>query len=200
LVERGVDRRKRLSHAEAAASDRVFESACATADSCRWQPVVSGEAEALVPPFMARILIIAYGNPLRGDDAFGWRVAERLRGSVSSPDIEILTVQQLLPELMEAISQAESVVFVDAAASGTPGELRVRAVLAQAPPRGAFLHHSTPEGLLAGALSLYARTPRACLVSVSGAGFGFSEKLSACVEARLDEAAAAVLRAAAGDS
>ena len=28
---------------------------------------------------MGRVLIIGYGNPLRGDDGFGWHAAERLR-------------------------------------------------------------------------------------------------------------------------
>src|SRR5208283_4534442 len=107
---------------------------------------------------MSRVLIIGYGNPLRGDDGFGWRAATRLLGLVADPEVEVMAVQQLTPELMEPISRAGRVVFIDAAAGGEPGVLREREVAAD-PETQRFTHHSTPGGLLAGAAALFGRAP-----------------------------------------
>src|SRR4029079_16715395 len=77
-----------------------------------------------------RLLIIGYGNRLRGDDAAGYLAAESLRTLLIAPDIEILAVHQLTPELAEPIAVAGRVIFLDAAASGTPGEIVERSVTA----------------------------------------------------------------------
>src|ERR1035438_8523471 len=62
---------------------------------------------------MSRVLILAYGNPLRGDDAFGWRVAERLLELPPDPSVEILRLHQLTPELMDPLSRADLALFID---------------------------------------------------------------------------------------
>jgi hydrogenase maturation protease len=125
----------------------------------------------------ADTLIIGYGNPARADDGFGYRAAERIPGAVA--------VQQLTPELMESIAHADRVIFLDAAAEGAPGELRRRAIS----PRStapAFTHHATPEALLAGALALYARAPEAEIITVCGADWSVSERLSPAVARALE--------------
>jgi hydrogenase maturation protease len=123
------------------------------------------------------VLVIGYGNPLRGDDGFGHRAAERIPGA--------LAVHQLNPELMEPISRADRVLFLDASADGSPGEIRSRRIT-PAPDARAFTHHCTPESLLAGALALYGRAPDAVLLTVTGADFSLSESLSPPVQAALD--------------
>jgi hydrogenase maturation protease len=117
------------------------------------------------------LLIIGYGNPLRGDDAVGYQVAESL-GAIA--------VHQLTPELMEPISRASRVVFIDAAATGIPGTVEERAVLPQ--PATAFTHHATPEALLAGARALYGSCPPATLITIAGADFELGHPLSAPVQ------------------
>jgi len=48
---------------------------------------------------MPKVLVVCYGNPLRGDDGVGWIVAEKLR-QMSLPDfVAIQTHIQLTPEL-----------------------------------------------------------------------------------------------------
>src|SRR5664279_5559219 len=121
---------------------------------------------------MSNPLIIAYGNPLRGDDGLGWRVAEALRAA--RPDLQILTLQQLTPELMDPISRAGRVVFIDACEGAVPGEIRESVVQPQA-AGAAFTHHATPAALLAGAQALYGRAPAANLITVTGADFSFSD-------------------------
>jgi hydrogenase maturation protease len=124
------------------------------------------------------LLVIGYGNPLRGDDGFGPRAAARIPGAIA--------VHQLTPELMDPIARAERVLFLDAAAEGVPGEIRRRAVL-PAPAEAGFTHHATPEALLAGALLLYGRAPEAEILTVSGADFSLSETLSPAVAAALEK-------------
>jgi len=77
---------------------------------------------------MTRTLIVGYGNPIRGDDALGWRAAERLRELVTDADVEILTLHQLAPELMEPLSQVDLAVFIDAAVGPEPGAVLERRI------------------------------------------------------------------------
>ena len=44
---------------------------------------------------MNQILVIGYGNPLRGDDGVGWRVAEAAAAVLPDPPVTVLTVQLL---------------------------------------------------------------------------------------------------------
>ena len=135
---------------------------------------------------MPQLLIIGYGNPLRGDDGLGWRAADRLRETVADPQIEVLSVHQLTPELMDPISQAARVIFIDASDAGEPGEIRERRLTPAAPSPGQFTHHFTPETLLAGARELFGSAPEAVLYTVSGAGFELGEDLSPPVRAGME--------------
>jgi len=146
------------------------------------------------------ILLIGYGNPLRGDDGVGWRVVEEIANCQSSianrqrdtphsalRTPQLIAVHQLLPELSEPISEADLVIFVDASVEGEPGAVRVRTV-EPAPPRiGAFTHHFDPAGLLGYAREVYGRFPRAYLVTVTAVSLGYGEGLSDTVEAVLPE-------------
>ncbi len=152
--------------------------------------------------------IIGYGNPLRGDDGVGWRVVEEIvNGQLSivnrqpetspNPKSEIrnpklIAVHQLLPELAEPISEAELVIFVDAAVEGEPGVVRTQAVEPRPQPMGAFTHHFDPAGLLAYAGEVYGRCPRAYLVTVTAVSLGYAETLSPTVEAVLPEVLAEI--------
>ena len=131
------------------------------------------------------IQIICYGNPLRGDDGLGWHAAERLRAAIRDPRVEILAMHQLTPELMEAISRADRVIFIDACAGPVPGEIQERTVEPEA-GGAAFTHHITPAALIAGAKALYGRAPQATLVTVTGADFSLSDELSPAVSSAVD--------------
>jgi hydrogenase maturation protease len=144
---------------------------------------------------MTRILIVGYGNPIRGDDALGWRAAERLRELVTDPDVEILTLHQLAPELMEPLSQVDLAIFIDAAAAGPePGAVLERRIEPRASGAASFTHHATPEALLWAARALYGRAAEGRMISVTGADFSYSMDLSPTVQARLEDVVAAVLR------
>ncbi|MGA2146015.1 MAG: hydrogenase maturation protease [Bryobacteraceae bacterium] len=135
---------------------------------------------------MPRLLIVGYGNRLRGDDGAGYRAAELLREGWSSPDVEILAVEQLTPELMEPIGRAREVIFIDAAADGQPGEIReCPVVLLEA--GATFTHHATPAALLAGAVALYGATASGVLYSIGGESFELGERLTPAVERAVAE-------------
>ena len=141
---------------------------------------------------MRRVLVVGYGNPLRGDDGLGWHAAEALRPVL--PEAEILTVHQLTPELAEPASRADLVIFLDAAEGGAPGEWREEPAGGPPDASRAFTHHITPPTLIAAAGTLYGHAPEAVLFSMTGESFDFREGLSATVARALPamvEAAAA---------
>jgi hydrogenase maturation protease len=143
---------------------------------------------------MSRLLIIGYGNPLRGDDGFGYHAAERLRDLIQEPEIEILALHQLTPELMDPLSRADSAIFIDACIGGIPGEIQERTLDPNLPASARFTHHLTPEMLLAGAASLYGRAPESVLITCTGTDFACSLALSQTCKLSLDQTISAVLR------
>ena len=146
------------------------------------------------------VLIVGYGNPLREDDGVGWRVVEEIErqkaegrgqnGSQSSifnhQSIVVIACHQLMPELAETISQAERVIFVDAAEGTPPGAIGVQTVVAKLAQPGAFTHHVDPAGLLAYAEMVYGRSPAITyLVTINAHRMGYEETLSPTIEAAL---------------
>jgi len=137
---------------------------------------------------MSRVLIVAYGNPLRSDDGIAWRAADSLDKKFPPSEVEILRVHQLAPELAENASRSDSVIFIDAASvpSSLPGEIRAEEVcptLCAGPSR--FSHVQTPQDVIALAERLYAARPKSFIVTVAGASFDHGESLSPSAEAAL---------------
>jgi len=137
-------------------------------------------------PHTLNTLIVGYGNALRGDDGAGFLAAELLRDRIHRPDIEILSQHQLLPELMEPISRASRVIFIDASVSGRAGKVH-RIPLRPAPACARVTHHATPEALLAGAQSLYGHTPEATLYTIPGRNFEIGQDLTPSVRRAVNE-------------
>ena len=136
-------------------------------------------------------LIIGYGNPLRGDDGVGWRVAEEAAAVLPDPPVTVLTVQLLTPELADTISRSERLILIDAAAEGVPGEVRCFPIAADSAAAASLAigtHEVTLDRLLGMAQELFGRCPPAHMVTVSGESFEVSESLTATVEAAVPEA------------
>ncbi len=123
------------------------------------------------------LLIIGYGNELRGDDAAGPLAAREL----ADRGFDALAVHQLMPELAERIAAARVVVFLDADASVTPGEVLVEplALTGEHPPLG---HYASSAGLLSLVRLVYGASPDAWLVRIGVETFDFGEALSAAAE------------------
>lgn len=144
-----------------------------------------------------RPLVIACGNPLRGDDGVGAAVVRRL-GARRGATVRICL--QYTPELAHEVAAADRVIFVDARAA-TPGEaqprrggVRVRRLDPRRVATGALSHTVTPESLLAMARDLYEAAPAGFLVTVAGARFDLGRGLSLSVRRLIPQAVRAVAR------
>jgi hydrogenase maturation protease len=143
----------------------------------------------------APVLVLAVGNPSRGDDAIGPELAARLEAA-GLPGVEVISEFQLQVENALDLVGRERVIFVDAG-TGTPAPFELRHVHAAAE----FLHTShalSPEAVLA----TYRRVtgnepPGAWLLCVRGESFELGEALSAAAAAHLDAAWPALLEACA---
>jgi hydrogenase maturation protease len=134
----------------------------------------------------APVLVLAVGNPSRGDDAIGPELAARLEAE-RLPGVEVISEFQLQVENALDLLGRERVIFVDAG-TGTPEPFELRRI-ASAPE---FLHTShalAPEAVLA----TYARVqgaaaPEAWVLCIPGESFELGASLSAAAAARLEAA------------
>jgi len=141
------------------------------------------------------VLVLAVGNPSRGDDAIGPELAARLEAA-ALPGVEVITEFQLQVENALDLVGRERVIFIDAG-SGTPAPFELRRIEAAAD----FLHTShalSPEAVLATYRRVTGETaPEAWLLCVPGESFELGERLSATAVEYL-EAAWVELRRAVG--
>ena len=145
----------------------------------------------------APILVLAVGNPSRGDDAFGPLLAEQLadwlqlQGDADDAmrrQIELITDLQLMVEHVFDLQGRARVLFIDAAAQGGGGPT-VSAVKALRTPPVHQSHACTPAQLLSRFAQLLSEPlPNADLLSLSGCSFELSDPLSPPVQAAMPEA------------
>ena len=127
-------------------------------------------------------LIIGYGNPLRGDDGLGWRLAGLLNQTRQRPGLTILACLQLTPELAPTIAEADWTVLIDAVDGRPAGLVSREAVTPREPQCNPWTHQLEPAELLYLVQALYHRTPPTALLTVGGASFGYEERLSVEVD------------------
>jgi hydrogenase maturation protease len=142
---------------------------------------------------MRDALVIGYGNPLRGDDGFGWHAAHRLAKLANYDGVHVLAVHQLTPELAELVSNAELVIFIDASHEGEPGTWRCEEIATEARLTNTLAHHFTPTILLAYARTVFHVSPPALIITLGVDSFDFCESLTLGAEAALPEVLQSVL-------
>ena len=144
---------------------------------------------AVVPP----LLVLAWGNPSRGDDALGPMLAERLlahtRDTDSTGRVEVLTDFQLQVEHALDLVGRERVLFVDAAL-----ELQEPfTVQTLQPARGGGIgsHALAPEAVLQVYEDLHGRAPPASTqLAIRASAFELGTAPSAEALADLEQAVA----------
>ncbi len=135
---------------------------------------------------MSKILVIGYGNTIRGDDSAGIRAAELITNRI--PDIECITLHQLLPEQAEQISVSDVVFFLDA-------ERDIRQLHVQSMEPGTQsiqprTHFISPDSLLSLSRELYGRVPsKAYVIGIPAEQFELSESLSELTAYAVEECA-----------
>jgi hydrogenase maturation protease len=120
------------------------------------------------------VLVIGYGNALRGDDGVGPLAAEQVEGW-GLPGVNSLAVHQLTPELAAAIAEAEAVWFIDACVEG-PGRVEL---VPPTEPDSRLDHLWSPGVLLYLAKALYGAEPPAYQLLIPAVEFGYGLELSA---------------------
>ncbi len=126
------------------------------------------------------VLVVGYGNELRGDDAVG-PLAARAAAQWGLAGVRCLDLHQLTPEVVEEMAGVAEVVFIDARLGGEG--VRVEELSAGGEAPGG--HVSDPRGLLALCAVLHGRAPRARLVTIGVGAVEVGAGLSAGAEARL---------------
>jgi hydrogenase maturation protease len=142
-----------------------------------------------------RRLILGIGNPIRGDDALGIVVAERLRPHVDA-DVSSGCVAGL--GVLDEITGYDEVIVIDAIHTGrdAPGTVR-RRELHEGPVRASGGAHEVgfPTVLAVGRRAGYALPERMVAYTMEAADLGrVGEELSAPVRAAVDGMVQRVLR------
>jgi len=135
-------------------------------------------------------LILACGNPLRGDDGLGpWLADWAERRFAGDPNVQVLSSQQWTPELAEDIARAHFVVFLDSSVASLPGTITLTPVQPANSARGLATHHLGAPELLALASKLYNSLPEtAQLLTIGVTTTELGEALSPVVTAAFPQA------------
>ncbi len=129
---------------------------------------------------MADVLVIGYGNPLRGDDGVGCVVAEEVAKRIRDPQskVQVVACHQLNPELAEAVAETRAVIFIDASVDLNPGEVKVSPVAPDQFSPATVSHHMKPSALLATASELFGQAPPAKAVMIGALSFDYGMQLT----------------------
>jgi hydrogenase maturation protease len=143
-------------------------------------------------PSRQAMLVIGYGNDLRGDDGAGIRVATRV--AAQAPQIRAIATWQLTPDLAGDVAASAQVVFVDAYAANEAGAaLRIERIFSAAAGSASVLgHHGDPAGLVALAERLFGCFPDAWVVGIPAFCFDAGDAISPETSLRIDQAVALV--------
>lgn len=132
------------------------------------------------------ILLLAVGNPSRGDDALGPRLAD-LAEAANLPGVEVIVDFQLQVEHALDLVGRERVIFVDAGAGTEPPF-----VFRRVQPAADFLHTShalSPEAVLATYVRVQGEPPpESWLLCIRGERFELGEGLSQAAAAHFEAA------------
>jgi Ni,Fe-hydrogenase maturation factor len=164
----------------------------------------------LVKRNSVQILVIGYGNPLRGDDGFGSLAASYVEER-QIPGVEVIVSHQLNPEMATSLSNSSYAIFLDAVAStptcatqapvggrgeDEPGTLRATPV-EHCDLSSSGMHHFEPGNLLALAQAIYGHAPPATLITATARSFHHGPEISAEVRQAAAKVAEAIASAAA---
>jgi hydrogenase maturation protease len=136
------------------------------------------------------ILVVGYGNDLRGDDAAGQRAAAEV-GAWCLPGVQVLALHQLTPEVADSLAASARAIFLDAHPVADGSAVRVRRLRA-AIGVSHLAHACDPQALLDLAETAFGHAPEAWWITIPAADFAFGAPLSRLTERGVAEALAAV--------
>lgn len=136
-----------------------------------------------------KLLVIGYGNTLRGDDGVGPRVADAV-AALQLPGVRVLVCQQLSPEHAAPIAQATTVIFVDAAVDA-PQKVQWRR-LEPGDTSQLMAHAADPRTMLALSREVFGQVPNAWWLTIPAEQMEFCETLTPVAERGCAEAIAKI--------
>lgn len=143
------------------------------------------------------VLVIGYGNTLRGDDGIGYQIAETV-AEWQLPYVRSIAAHQLLPELAADIADVDLVIFVDAIVTQNRDKTNIAMNPIFAGGEDNFSTHViTPQLLLGITQKLYGATPVAYLLTIPAIDFTLGANLSS-IASRGKELALDYLKSAVG--
>ena len=156
---------------------------------------------------MSRTIIVGYGNIDREDDGVAYRVINALRENLGQQILEendtgleelgntpdSIFLPQLLPEIMDTLTDYNRIVFVDAHVGEDRGNFSCTEVVPEL-GTSSFSHHMTPESILAFLHVLYKHKPQCYLISIRGYAFDFKRSLTPEVENYVNPAVEKILQ------
>ena len=143
-------------------------------------------------PALTRVLVLAWGNPSRGDDALGPELLRRLEpiAAATGPhDMSLVTDFQLQPEHAADLVDRELVLFVDASLACTPPFTLRR--LAPERDRTFSSHAMSPAAVLEAFRAAFGTTPPpSFLLAIRGERFELGEPIGEAAREHLEAATA----------
>jgi len=135
------------------------------------------------------LLVIGYGNTLRGDDGLGPRVAEAV-AALNLPGVQTLICPLLTPELAAPISLARTVIFVDAAVDA-PHEVQLRRLTPNDTSQ-LMAHAADPRTMLALSRDVFGHVPQAWWLTIPAVKLDFGDELTPEAQRGFAEAVAKI--------
>ena len=134
------------------------------------------------------VLLFAWGNPSRGDDALGPEFIARLEERGGRHDVDTLTDYQLQIEHALDLHQRELILFVDACLGNQPFAFETVVPVRD----NSFTSHAlSPQALLSIYEEVYGQPPPpAFLLRISGCSFQLGSPLSDTAQENLRQAVA----------
>ncbi len=139
-----------------------------------------------MPSSSKKILVVGYGNTLRGDDGVGQIIAEKIE-ELKIPNVETLALHQLTPDLAGSFAGYDEIFFIDASEEITQCEAQVFDISPSETP-AQIEHAMTPQNLLRLSQDLFSSLPRSYCVIIPARSFEFTEELSSITMANIEPA------------
>ena len=131
--------------------------------------------------------IIGYGNPQCRDDGIGPYIVTRLQPFFEQRnDVHLLVLHQLEPDVIDALKNAHTILFVDATVETLAEGHQWVSIQPELKTMPCLIHQVTPSFILGLLQCLYLRNPAAWMVSVEGKDFSFGSGLSSEAQKRAE--------------
>jgi hydrogenase maturation protease len=137
------------------------------------------------------VLVIGYGNSIKGDDALGHVVAAEIERRLTDDAVRVVTAEILTTDLLPDVAAAQLVIFLDASCAGAVGRVECRPVQPDCTSAASMAHTLSVGALLGFVQQFYGRAPNSYLITSPAADFELRDaRLSPAVQAVVPEMAA----------